>query len=369
MHALELLVLLRERRDNLVDGVVELLVELGVAAVAKALVVVERVDDRLVAVDRTLQLGERTVDGGLARLERAGETAHDLVGRGRGLGQERRAARERGRERRAELAGGGAGLAQEVVALVDGRGQRGHLVAQARERGVGRTDGAARRIDRVIHRLERHAHVLERVLGLFDGIRKAALRARRLVLEVDARLLGGLGHGLAHRRDEGRVERLLDGAGAGVGHLGRDGALLLVDVVGEFGLVELTVEHGQQILREVLGDDDGRVVLAALDALLGVLGGVDERPAQLVVVLELVDHLVAGVELADELVLGAGVAVGDGDLDALGVSVRIPVRHDVVPRVERRDDADTDRDHEGHGVHDQPLDIALEDRKGHLCIG
>ena len=131
----------------------------------------------------------------------------------------------------------------------------------------------------------------------------------------------------------------------------------------------VTVEHRNQVIREVLGDYDGRIVLTALDALLGIGRRIDEGPAQLIVLLELIDNPVARVELAHQVVLGAPIVVGDGNLDTLGVSVRIPVGHDVVPGIQRGNNAHAKGNHQGDGVHKQSLNVALKYRKGHLCVG
>ena len=131
----------------------------------------------------------------------------------------------------------------------------------------------------------------------------------------------------------------------------------------------VTVEHRNQVIREVLGDYDGRIVLTALDALLGIGRRIDEGPAQLIVFLELIDDLIARVELAHQVVLGALIVVGDGNLDTLGVSVRIPVSHDVVPGIQRGNNAHAEGNHQGDGVQKQSLNVALQYRKGDLCIG
>ena len=60
----------------------------------------------------------------------------------------------------------------------------------------------------------------------------------------------------------------------------------------------IAVEHRDQVIREVLGNHDGSIVFATFDALFGICRRVDEGPAQLVVLLELVDHLIARIELA-----------------------------------------------------------------------
>ena len=131
----------------------------------------------------------------------------------------------------------------------------------------------------------------------------------------------------------------------------------------------VAVEHRDQVIREVLGEYDGRIVLTALDALLGVGRRIDEGPAQLIVLLELIDDLITRVELTHQVVLGALIVVGDGNLDTLSVSVRIPVCHDVVPGIQRGDNAHAQGNHQGDGVHKQSLNVALEYRKGDLCVG
>ena len=131
----------------------------------------------------------------------------------------------------------------------------------------------------------------------------------------------------------------------------------------------IAIEHRDEIVGEVLGNHDGSIVFATFDALFGICRRVDEGPAQLVVLLELVDHLIARVELAHQVVLGALIVVGDGDFNALGISVRIPVGNDVVPGIQRGNDAHAQGNHQGDGVHDQSLDVAFKDCKGDLCVG
>ena len=131
----------------------------------------------------------------------------------------------------------------------------------------------------------------------------------------------------------------------------------------------IAVEHRDEIVGEVLGNHDGSIVFATFDALFGICRRVDEGPANLVVLLELVDHFVASVELTHQVVLGASIVVGDSNLDALGVSIRIPVCHDVIPGIQRGNNAHAEGNHQGDGVHKQSLNVALKYRKGHLCIG
>ena len=63
------------------------------------------------------------------------------------------------------------------------------------------------------------------------------------------------------------------------------------------------------------------------------------------------------------------IVVGDGDFNALGISVRIPVCHDVVPGIQRGNNTHAEGNHQGDGVHEQSLDVTLKDRKGYLCVG
>ena len=131
----------------------------------------------------------------------------------------------------------------------------------------------------------------------------------------------------------------------------------------------IAVEHRDEIVGEVLGNHDGSIVFATFDTLFGICRRVDEGPAKLVVLLELVDHLIACVKLAHQVVLGALIIVGNGDFNALGISVRIPVGNDVVPGIQRGNDAHAQGNHQGDGVHKQSLNVALKYRKGDLCIG
>ena len=60
----------------------------------------------------------------------------------------------------------------------------------------------------------------------------------------------------------------------------------------------IAVEHRDEIVGKVLGNHDGGIILTALDALFGVGRRVNEGPAELVVLLELIDNLIACIELA-----------------------------------------------------------------------
>ena len=138
---------------------------------------------------------------------------------------------------------------------------------------------------------------------------------------------------------------------------------------GAFGLLEIAREHARELLAEVVRNHDGGVVITAPHALLGLLR-IREDPAQVVVLLEFVDRLLAGVEFAREFGLHTRILVGDCDLDALGATVGIPVRLDVVPGVQGRNDAHTDGDDHRHWIVQQAEHIALEDLPcfSHACL-
>ena len=78
------------------------------------------------------------------------------------------------------------------------------------------------------------------------------------------------------------------------------------------------------------------------------------------IVFELSDDLPAGVEMAGQVVRGAPVLVGDGDLQVVGGGIRIPVGEDVEPCVQRRDDRDAHRHHQGDGIAQDTREITQE---------
>ena len=197
-----------------------------------------------------------------------------------------------------------------------------------------------------------------------NGQDKVVLGGLRARLQVDARLLRNLHHRLAHGGDKGLVNLLFHRISTRIGHLDGNGALLLVDVVGQFRLVEVAREHAQHALAKVGRDDERGVVLPCLDTFFGLLFGVHNSPAQLVVVLEFVDNLVTSIKLAHQIVSSTFVVIGDSDFDVLGVSVRIPIGNDVVPRIKRRNDAYADGDDKRDGIAEQSFDVALEDCEG-----
>lgn len=89
-------------------------------------------------------------------------------------------------------------------------------------------------------------------------------------LPMQVHVVGVARDGLRHREHDlgdglrkDRVHLLRNRVRAGRGDLGRNGVLLLVRVVGDlrtFGIVHVEAQH---VATEILGNDDGSVVLAA----------------------------------------------------------------------------------------------------------
>ena len=133
------------------------------------------------------------------------------------------------------------------------------------------------------------------------------------------------------------------------------------------GLVCVAVEDVGERGGEVRRDDEGGVVGAGLDALLGLVL-VHEGPAQLRVLLQLVVDHVAGVGVADTGDVGAGVVDGDGHGYGARVVVGVPVGQDVDPGVEGGDEAHAERDDDRDRVDGYSLEVAQEDAQGCLHV-
>ena len=160
---------------------------------------------------------------------------------------------------------------------------------------------------------------------------------------------------------EGLVDLGLDRRGARVGDLGRDGVDLLVDVIVDVGLREISREDAREVGGEALRNHDGGVVPARTDAVKRVIL-VGRDPVELVVLGEFLEDHVAGVDVAEVASeVSALVVAHDGDAHARGVLVGVPVCCDVEPCVERWDDADAEGDDDRDGVAKDALEVAPKD--------
>ena len=86
------------------------------------------------------------------------------------------------------------------------------------------------------------------------------------------------------------------------------------------------------------------------------------------VVGESLHDLVADVHLACELGGGADVVVDDGDLDVVGVLIRIPEGCDGVPGIESREHAGSGHDHACDGIAHEALHIPKEYLQDHMYV-
>ena len=129
--------------------------------------------------------------------------------------------------------------------------------------------------------------------------------------------------------DEGLVKADLYGFGGFINDDGGDGVFLVVDVKVEGGFSEGVIgEDGSEALAEILGDDDGAIIISTLFEGREGFGAVGENPLHVVVFAESVGDAVTEV---DGLVGDGGVSVfvDDGDGDVFGVVVGAPVGIDI----------------------------------------
>ena len=216
--------------------------------------------------------------------------------------------------------------------------------------------------DGFLHARQGIAHVLQSLVGTLDVLQDAALGLGALSIQIARRILYFLDQRFTHRGDKGLVNLLLDRLRARIGHLGRNGILLLVAIILKLRLGKRTRKHAGKVGAEVIRNDDRCVVLAGLHALHGSIR-VCKDPTKLVVFFKLGDGLIARVELSHVFVGRTLVVVGNGNLDICRVSVRVPVGNYVVPSVERRNDAYANSDNQSNGIFKQAQDIALENLK------
>ena len=110
---------------------------------------------------------------------------------------------------------------------------------------------------------------------------------------------------------------------------------------------------------EVVRDHDGCVVAAGAHALEGLVL-VGEAPADLGVLLEGVDHEVAGADAAGALERDRLVLVDNGDRDVARVLVGVPVGEHIDPCVQARDDGDADHHDQRDRAAEDPAQVATK---------
>ena len=235
------------------------------------------------AVER-LDLRDGGVDLALGPADVARDLADVVVGRRRDARDGGDARAERLRELGGERLGALARVGERAHGVVQGAGERVGGAGELGERAACARDGVARAGDGALRVREVLREPRERGLGVAQLAHDARVGVVDLAHGLGHALLELLGHGGAHDAHELLGDLLLERGGAGVGDLGRDGVDLLVDVVGDVGLVGVAVEDVGERGGEVRRDDEGGVVGAGLDALLGLVLA-HEGPAQLCVLL------------------------------------------------------------------------------------
>ena len=305
-------------------------------------------------------LGDGAVELALGPADVAGDLADGVVcvrgDAGEGAGPAAEGAGELGGQARGLGAGVGEGAERVRQAAGDARGAAGEVLqggAGLGHGGAGVGEGALGAVEAVGQAGQGAGDVAQ--VG-DDGV----ARLVGLGGDVARRALELLGDGLARHLQELVGDLVVQGGGAGVCDLGGHGVGLLVDVVRDVGGADVAVDDVSQGGGEVGRHDEGGVVPAAAHALHGLILGVEEGPAQLGVLLQLLANHVAGVDLAHVTDLCALVVYDDGDGHGGGVLVGVPVGEDVEPRVQGRDDGNAKGDYDGHGVLEEPPEVPLE---------
>ena len=130
-------------------------------------------------------------------------------------------------------------------------------------------------------------------------------------------------------------------------------------------MLGLAGEHACEIGAEISRDDVGGIVRARLDALYGLVFG-HELPTQLIIVLQVRFHLGSDVDMPERLDIGADIGIRHRHPDVPGVPVRIPIRPDAVPRIERRENDKSCYDDERNRIARKTPQVAREYPKGGL---
>ena len=180
------------------------------------------------------------------------------------------------------------------------------------------------------------AHGRTRIGNRIDGARKlrgrAVLRGAQILFGLGDLIVERVRHHRADRGNELAVDSLIKGGGTRVGHLRRHGVHLLVNVILQVRLLEISRHNGEQVGGEVLGDDERRIHLARFHLAHRVVV-IGELPFQLVVLMQRVHDLVAQVHLAHQVVLGSGVLIHHAYAHVSRIVIGVPKADDVEPRV------------------------------------
>ena len=180
----------------------------------------------------------------------------------------------------------------------------------------------------------------------------------QIVSQGHAQILQLLRDGLGCYLIEFFLDLILNRGGSGVGNLRRYRVPFLVYIILDLRGTQGSVLNLQQIRAEGLRNHDGRVIFSRFYAVYRILL-IGKYPAQIVVLFHLVQDLLACVQ-GSLFVLCPHVIVGYGHLNVCCVAVRVAVRRDIEPRVQRRDDTHSHGHNDGRRGFSQPRDISFE---------
>ena len=136
--------------------------------------------------------------------------------------------------------------------------------------------------------------------------------------------------------DQGFIHLLLDGADALIRYFRGDCIFLFIHIVLKRRLLNVRRKDAGRLLAEVLRNDDTGVITASLHT-LHRLFLIHKLPSNLIIFMEIgnnhVTDVYGGVQLFDPCPL---IQTGHSHPEPLRIAVRIPVRRDVEPRIQRR---------------------------------
>ena len=134
--------------------------------------------------------------------------------------------------------------------------------------------------------------------------------------------------------------------------------LLLVAVIGQFGMLHVVGEEGHHVFAERLRNYDGRVVFAGSCALDGIGFGRD-RPIELTVGAQRVHHLIADRDFhRDQVGTIPLIHIRHREFQVLHIRERVPACGHVEPGEQAGNHHQADHDDDGDHVAGQAFDVA-----------
>ncbi len=171
------------------------------------------------------------------------------------------------------------------------------------------------------------------------------------------------------RLSKGLVNLRLNSARALLGHNLSNGVELLILVVLNARVLNLSAEQRHHIGAKVLGNNNGCVVFAGLYTLNGLIL-VHKGPVKAIVCAQRINNRLANIHAhRHQVTLVALIGIGHGHLKVAGIAVRIPAACNVKPCVKAGHDYQTNyNDKANHAVADV-LQVTTEEFKDVLHLG